>query len=416
MPTALIIADDMTGAADTGVQFASRGWRTLLALEQAGIGGADVLALSSDSRSLKSGPAAAAAVMHALQAGQVRPSRLIYKKIDSTLRGQVAAELHAAMSALGESRALVAPAFPAQGRTTRGGVQHLHGRPLDQTEYASQIPTAHLPSLLGAGAALLPLEIVREGEVATGAALRSLPGVVVCDAETEADLLILARAGLAEGLRLYCGAAGLAAALVESLAPPYTQALQFTPRMGPVLVVVGARQTVQQDQIAAVTNLERLSEIFNRPVPVIEPPAEFYRDATDVGVAETAAALAAALDAGAPVVLSNLGAPPGRMEPGESRDPLVQRNPVAAKLARAARLALQAANPAGLVVIGDDTAAAVLATLGCRRIWLGGQLEAGIPWGFLADGAFPGLPVLINSGNFGSSELLSKALLFLAGG
>ena len=82
----------------------------------------------------------------------VRGARLVYKKLDSTLRGNVAAELAAAFGAAGRERAIVAPAFPAAGRTTVGGTQLVHGVPVDETEMRDDPQTpvreAHVPTLL----------------------------------------------------------------------------------------------------------------------------------------------------------------------------------------------------------------------------------------------------------------------------
>ncbi len=90
MPIALILADDLTGAADTGVQFAVHGWRTLLALEPSGTGAADILSMSTDSRNLACAAEAGQAVSQVLSALQAQPAyhelqpsfRLIYKKMD----------------------------------------------------------------------------------------------------------------------------------------------------------------------------------------------------------------------------------------------------------------------------------------------------------------------------------------------
>jgi D-threonate/D-erythronate kinase len=117
-----IIADDLTGAADTGVQLARAGYRTAVAFRGAPIPPADDLdavALDTDSRAMPAG-FAAKRVMEAAHA--VRNTPFIYKKLDSTLRGPIAVELSAALGVSGRDRAVVAPAFPAAGRTTVEGV------------------------------------------------------------------------------------------------------------------------------------------------------------------------------------------------------------------------------------------------------------------------------------------------------
>jgi uncharacterized protein YgbK (DUF1537 family) len=108
-----IIADDLTGAADTGVQLARAGYRTAVAFRGAPVPpaeGLDAVALDTDSRAMPAG-FAAKRVMET--ARTVRDAPIVYKKLDSTLRGPIAAELAAALAASGRERAVVAPAFPS---------------------------------------------------------------------------------------------------------------------------------------------------------------------------------------------------------------------------------------------------------------------------------------------------------------
>src|SRR5918998_1843855 len=147
-----IIADDLTGAADTGVQLARAGYRTAVAFRDAPIPPAedlDAVALDTDSRAMPAG-FAAKRVLEAARA--VREARIVYKKLDSTLRGPVAAELAAALEATGRARAVVAPAFPSAGRTTVDGVQLVRGVPVHETEAKNDPRTpvreGHLPTLL----------------------------------------------------------------------------------------------------------------------------------------------------------------------------------------------------------------------------------------------------------------------------
>src|SRR5918999_3031963 len=147
-----IIADDLTGAADTGVQFARAGYRTAVAFRGAPIPPSedlDAVALDTDSRALPPG-FAAKRVISASRA--VRDAPILYKKLDSTLRGPIAAELGAALGASGRERAVVAPAFPAAGRTTANGVQLVRGVPVHETEVRDDPRTpvreGHVPTLL----------------------------------------------------------------------------------------------------------------------------------------------------------------------------------------------------------------------------------------------------------------------------
>ena len=118
----IVIADDFTGANDTGVQLAKKGARTDVLLRSDGAISrhADVLVVNTESRALPA-ECAAEAVSQALrawcQSEQTVP--IIYKKIDSTFRGNIGAEITAAMKVSGKRLALIAGAIHAAGRITR---------------------------------------------------------------------------------------------------------------------------------------------------------------------------------------------------------------------------------------------------------------------------------------------------------
>ena len=301
MHRVLIIADDLTGAADSGVQFARSGWRTLLFLEPGAGEDAEVIVLTSESRGMGRGQDAAQAVKKILADFLPASLPLIYKKIDSTLRGHPADELAAVMNALGETRALVAPAFPAQRRTTLGGRLLIDGQPLEQTSFAHAVPTGDLRRIFGMEATLLPLETIRSGESQLRTALRSARGLLIGDAENEGDLLLLAQAALAEGLRLWCGSAGLAGALAACLGSKPGQSREVsmpnTRSQGNFLAVAGSLHPATAAQVAAA---QRAGAV------VIQPPPGFFTRPQPQGMAKTAALLAGALADGRDAVLAVL--------------------------------------------------------------------------------------------------------------
>ena len=159
-----VIADDLTGAADTGVQLAARripDGGGLPRRAPSRLDHFDAVAADTDSRALPSGGGRARA--RPGRPGRCAAPLLLYKKVDSTLRGPVAAELGAALDAGGRSAGLLAPAFPPAGRTTRGGVQLVDGRPVHETASPTTPPgrsrEARLPALLEA-ARLGPVEVL----------------------------------------------------------------------------------------------------------------------------------------------------------------------------------------------------------------------------------------------------------------
>jgi 4-hydroxythreonine-4-phosphate dehydrogenase len=133
-----IIADDLTGACDTGIAFAVAGLPTFVAFGGGDPPPAQIVAVDTDTRRMNRA-AAVERVRAAARRAYRDGARTIYKKIDSTLRGHVAAETAALLegaAAEGQRGALVvaAPAFPPLGRTTRGGRVYVRGTPLEETE------------------------------------------------------------------------------------------------------------------------------------------------------------------------------------------------------------------------------------------------------------------------------------------
>ena len=154
---AAIIADDLTGANDTALQFKINGADTNIILNKNDIVKpnehcAQAWAVSTESRNVEAQTAfekVKSAVQYMLD--EINPD-YFYKKIDSTVRGNIAIEILGALEVLGWDGAVVIPAFPQEGRITVGGYQLLKGVPIERTEMAmdphSPITESHLPTLL----------------------------------------------------------------------------------------------------------------------------------------------------------------------------------------------------------------------------------------------------------------------------
>ena len=135
----LIIADDFTGALDTGVQFTARGARTCVATDPAydfsrADAEAQVLVLDAETRHLRP-EAAYGVVFRAVENALKFGFTYIYKKTDSALRGNVGAELTAVMNAAGADSLAFIPALPKMNRVTRKGVHYIDGVPVAQSVF-----------------------------------------------------------------------------------------------------------------------------------------------------------------------------------------------------------------------------------------------------------------------------------------
>lgn len=361
-----VIADDLTSAADGAAPFIAAGLRAevLLDLASAGSvnGGADVLAIDLDSR-----PCAPAVAAEITAAGMraVKGRRVLYKTIDSTLRGNIREEVHAALAASGRRTAVVAPAFPAGGRTTAGGVQLLDGVPIHMTVFADD-PTHPVRSSTLAD--VLP-------ESVPWAPGRPLPdGMVFVDAATDADLdRVVADMPLEEVL--WVGSPGIAAALARAISTDqHSTAEPRVPPVRRVLVVVGSRNRA---------SLAQLDELV--------PPA----DVIDVGrpVGDVDSALTAAFARRDVVGLTDFTV-------GSTVTDAAARLSRAIVAARAARLF------DALIVTGGATARAILDALHVEALELLAEPEPGIV-AAATTGPDP-LPILMKAGGFGDPDTFTR--------
>lgn len=151
-----IIADDLTGANDTALQFHLRGSNTQILLDYEGylqtIKNAQTWAISTETRNVE--PEVAYNKVKAATKTFIDKLNLefFYKKIDSTLRGNIALETLAMLEVLNWDAAIIIPAFPSEGRITVGGYHLLKGVPIERTEFARDVHfpifESHIPTLL----------------------------------------------------------------------------------------------------------------------------------------------------------------------------------------------------------------------------------------------------------------------------
>ena len=219
----LIVADDLTGAADACVKLAagSRSASVVPDLDRATpalLARTGLVSLSLDTRRRPASDVRLR-MRRAADAAGDRATASVFLKIDSTLRGHLAEEIASALEVFGCTHAILTPAFPAMNRRVAGGILYVDG------------PGAPPPIDIRARLASQGLDVDR---------------VRIADASTRGDLERVVRTGLAGGGRpLWVGSAGLAEALgaVERARSPHEphQGLERpTPRPGPVVVAIGS--------------------------------------------------------------------------------------------------------------------------------------------------------------------------------
>lgn len=388
----LVIADDLSGAADCAAGFAPRvSTRVCLRTPEGEHG--QVTAVDLDTRRL---PATEAARRNrALLDNPLWSGHALYKKIDSTLRGNVVAEVTAL---LGRGMALVAPAFPAMARTTVGAVQLLDGVAVDRSDVwrnEGLSGSADLQALFseqGLLCAHLSLDEVRTRHLPRQLLdhLHRGTQVLICDAERDEDLRALAQASASLAERLFwVGSAGLAQHLPEALGLPEAQRLAQPEPATPVLTVVGSMSRHSQAQATLLA--ERSGQGWVR----IDPQVLLASDA-DARRAALQQQLHDVLQAGNDLLVS--------LEQAD-REPSQ-----AAALSNALAVLLQPllAHAGALVATGGETARALLAAAGIDALLLDGELAPGVVLS-RAQHAQRTLAVVTKAGGFGQPDTLYQA-------
>jgi len=378
--TLIILADDLTGAADCAGRCHQAGIAATIVLPGARVhesGGA--ICCATDSRHLPADLAARR--VRELAAGMGEHAKGVwYKKIDSTLRGHLGQELDALLDTLGRSCALVCPAFPAQRRGLADGYLVIDPAPAQPL---------HLPTLLThqsrRSVVAIGLDDVRGGvgrlaqrllaQRARGAEL------LVADALDETDLQTVLEAALhVLPDALLCGSAGLAGTLATHAARqslPHSDATELTVE-GPALLVIGSGSAMAQRQIAYLRR-HQLVAAFEHNAAL---PSDVVGD-----------------------MLLHLPTPPAD---AAMDGPAARR--LAEQLAAAALPLIGAARPGLLVLSGGDTAISVLARMGVTRLLVQRELLPGVPLTRGVDASGRTYMIVLKAGNHGDEAALATVL------
>lgn len=403
-----IIADDLTGAMDSSGYFATMGMSTVVVMDQNPSRVAEVIVFSTDSRG--DDPDTASKKVKELASGL--KDDIVYKKIDSTLRGNISVELMAAMDSLASEKVIVAPAFPAVGRTTVNGVLLVNNTPVSETQFAndpiSPVTESHIPRMLeqsinhpigmvslkniNAGAESLCHELANRSE-----------RVLVCDAVEQSHLHTVACASaMAERNWLLCGSAGLARELCN---PPDKKAKARSLKVssspeGAALLVVGSRHEVSATQLRKAQN--------ELGIPILELkigfPADSETNATEMDrILLEARAL---LRQGKTIAVTSTFS---------QYVPSLKRA-IAGMLAELVADILCIQDIAGLFLCGGDTALELCHRLRIGAIQVQGEVETGVPAGKFSDSRGNYTRVVTKAGGFGSETAIMKAVSYLERG
>lgn len=349
-----VVADDLTGAGDASVQFARRGWETLLSLVEPPVrpmagpttDASTVIAVTTDCRALDNTAArqrTADAVTSLIDLGVDR----LFLKIDSTMRGSVSGQVGGALDAWRmrhpDARVVLCPAYPRMGRTIESKQLLVKGEPVDRTAIGRDPVTPVLSSDMNV---LLPHSAY----------------LTVPDAATDDDLMAIALSIAAAGPAVVpVGSGGLAEALADvwSSAPRQNHVYLSLGQNARILLQISSMNPVSHAQV------KHLKSAF--PDVVVVSPPEERQDGTTA-------------------------------------------TDVAAKLARRSAHLIAHERFDAIGLIGGDGARATLRELRASGIRIVDSLLEGIPLGVITGGAADGLTVFTKAGGFGAEDALVRCV------
>ncbi|WP_188456217.1 four-carbon acid sugar kinase family protein [Virgibacillus oceani] len=421
-----IIADDLTGANDSGVQLTEKGVNTSVLFDVPGnLNNLDSgVVIDTNSRALSKEQAASVT----MQAGRFLKEAgypTIYKKMDSTLRGHIGTELQALYEVFKPEFVFIAPAFPALGRTTKGGIHYVNGVRISETEISNDpkhpVTEAFIPAIfekeIGQKIGLVTLKDfdMENFQEKISSFRKDDVSYIICDAETQNDLKVAARnmAAISENV-IWAGSAGLAEVLPDVLGLSQDTASRSFAKSNKVMTVCGSLSQINKSQVEYALKQPNVTGVE------IDTSKIFTKEWNHAGNGYVQEILEG-LDKGDDIVLYV----PSNQEVREKikqigSDMKLSSNEIGERISGAigevaASVMERNKELKGLVLTGGDTAKDTSRNLGGIGFQLIKQLEAGIPLGTLI-GTNREYTIVTKAGAFGGENSIYHAMLELKEG
>lgn len=395
----LIVADDFTGANDTGVQLARRGFHTSVVLDSEGIQN-DQSSYVLDTETRGDDPGKAYQKVYEM-IGAIDFSRFhhVIKKVDSTLRGNIGQEIKAIDQQYQADLVVFMPALPDLGRTTEEGIHKLNGTPITRTELAKDPKTPVtedsivklLQAVYDEEVKHIDISQLEQNNIDFGSARvyavdaatnEHMQQVVAAALDSHQKILWVGTAALADNLLESAGQVKPAMALITSVSEVTREQIHYCEANGTRLVVVpipellagaDARIYVQQ----AVQCLQQGRDV------IVAADSSYERDNLEKSY--------------------QVGARIGKSQVQLSE--WVQQT-----MAKIAEEIIAGQPVAGLFLTGGDTAIGFFRQVGARGSCIEGEVAVGIPVMKLCGGRLDGLKVITKAGAFGKTDAIHYAL------
>ncbi len=412
-----IIADDFTGAGDSSIHFCHTGYSVFLPMTLPNTvlpEDLEILAINTESR-LDDGTTAYKKTVAAIKKCQSWGTKFFYKKIDSTMRGNIAEEVQAIIDAGHYTASLICPAAPNIGRTVVKGKCLLHGVPIDQTETGkdplSPVKSSYIKDLFSS---LPDKQIAHISTQETEQGPEFLNNLVqtymtngithiICDAENSAHLNVIATL-ISNTRLLLTGAAGLAAAIAKNAAKRNHNQKNVKFEAGNILLSSGSRMEISRDQIA---QLEAKYDCIKILIPTealatndVQAISHFWKKVKNIKPGQKSC-----------YILT----PDSPKDPSGSSNSRDNSEKIATLIAEVTSYMCQALNISVLLSIGGHTTYKLVKELQATGVSYEGEVLPGTPFGRLQMTVPPQkLSLITKSGSFGDDQTLIQIYDFIS--
>jgi len=365
-----ILADDLTGACDVAACFSpALGPVDVYTSPEAAEQPAKPAVINTQTRLLC--PQAGYEILKSI--GQkLTDKKIIFKKIDTALRGPVGAELQGLLDGLGKKtppwQTIVAPAIPKIGKTTRNSLQLEKGVPIDQSVYADDVITP-------ANSADIAEVIRQTGKLE----------FKVCDAQTDDDLRNIIPHSLSGNKKIFVGSLGLADALAEKLEVTITGRYSL-PIARRIMIICGSKYQRSHTQIENAAADIGTKVIYIHPLQTTPEQLSCPGNKNICLVSITTQKIETS-DCPAWQILSRF-------------------------VSTVAKL-IERFKPDGLCIVGGETAYHLLKELDVKKLMVYGRMAQVIPYGLIEDGRLAQLPLVTKGGSVGPDDSIIKMINLL---
>ena len=415
-----VIADDLTGANDTALQFAKRNIKSSVEInfmKMEDVEDKEVIVVDTDSRDLDK-ELSYKKVKDICEKISKYDIKCIYKKIDSTLRGNLGAEIKAVDDVFNPDIVIIAPAYPANQRITIGGYHLLEGKPIELTEIANAPKTpvkkSYLPSILteqvNEKIAILDFKLLRQRTDIISKKivefLQEKKRWIVCDIIEEENFITLMDAVSSYKNILWVGSAGLAEYLPYFYKWKGNKELFMKKRKGSVLVCAGSVSHITQNQVRTLLNQRKINLVKINMVRLLEDKnSELIEKSQIINqlIREQKNILLATAQSDDEVEKA--------IEIGKKHN--LSRKDVSEKIATIMAELVKSIDVnglSGMVLTGGDMAVHICRAIGVNSIKIISEIDNGVPLGFIESNKLEKLFIVTKAGAFGKPDVFIKSI------